>query len=57
MESIVEDVNRTSESQTGSLDGPEESKELGNQPKTGDGAEEQVSSQLMKKKPLMLSKF
>lgn len=52
MESIVEDVNRTSESQTGSLDGPEESKELGNQPKTGDGAEEQVSSQLMKKETL-----
>lgn len=52
MESIVEDVNRTSKSQVGSLDGPEASKELGDQPKTGDGAEEQVSEQLMEKETL-----
>lgn len=50
--SIVEDVNRVSESQTGTLDGEESSKELGDQPKTGDGAEEKTSASLMEKETL-----
>lgn len=49
---IVEDVNRMSQSQAGSAEGPEASKELGDQPQTGEGAEEQVSAQVMEKETL-----
>ncbi|EGU43383.1 TPR domain protein in aerotolerance operon [Vibrio ichthyoenteri ATCC 700023] len=47
---IVEDVNRTSESQAGSTDGPEESLELDqDKPRTGDGVDEETAQQLMQK--------
>lgn len=45
MQSIVDEVNRTSESQKGTTDGPEESFELGeDKPKTGDGADEMIDA-------------
>lgn len=50
---IVEEVNRTSESQAGTTDGPEESFELDDdQPRTGDGAEEETVAELMLKETL-----
>ncbi|MGR5388964.1 VWA domain-containing protein [Vibrio crassostreae] len=50
---IVEEVNRTSESQSGTTDGPEESLELeDDQPRTGDGAEEETVAELMLKETL-----
>lgn len=50
---IVEEVNRTSESQAGSTDGPEESLELDqDKPRTGDGVDEETAQQLMKKQQL-----
>lgn len=53
MQGIVDEVNRMSESQKGSTDGPEESFELGDdKPKTGDGADEKVDSALMKEEKL-----
>ncbi|RYU68772.1 VWA domain-containing protein [Aliivibrio finisterrensis] len=53
MQSIVDEVNRTSESQKGTTDGPEESFELADdQPKTGDGADEEVDASLMTKESL-----
>ncbi|MCP3697694.1 MAG: VWA domain-containing protein [Aliivibrio sp.] len=53
MQGIVDEVNRTSESQKGTTDGPEESFELGDdQPKTGDGADEEVDASLMTKESL-----
>ncbi|MGF1753356.1 VWA domain-containing protein [Vibrio makurazakiensis] len=52
-EGIVEDVNRTSESQSGTTDGPEESFELDDdKPRTGDGAEENTAAELMLKETL-----
>lgn len=42
---IVEDINRMSKSQVGTADGPGASRELGNEPQTGDGADEQASAQ------------
>lgn len=42
---IVDDVNRMSESQVGTADGPGASRELGNEAQTGDGAEEQASAE------------
>lgn len=42
---IVDDVNRMSKSQVGTADGPGASRELGNEPQTGDGAEEQASAE------------
>ena len=53
MQGIVDEVNRTSESQKGTTDGPEESFELADdQPKTGDGADEEVDASLMTKESL-----
>ena len=50
---IVEEVNRTSESQSGTTDGPEESLELeDDQPRTGDGVEEETVAELMLKETL-----
>lgn len=50
---IVEEVNRTSESQSSSSDGPEESLELDeSQPQTGDGADEETVEALMVKETL-----
>ncbi|MCK6262763.1 VWA domain-containing protein [Vibrio sp. ZSDE26] len=51
--SIIEEVNRTSESQSGTTDGPEESFELDeDQPRTGDGAEENTAAELLLKETL-----
>ncbi|WP_394165752.1 VWA domain-containing protein [Photobacterium piscicola] len=53
MQGIVDEVNRISESQKGSTDGPEESFELGDdKPKTGDGADEKVDAAMMAKEKL-----
>lgn len=53
MQGIVDEVNRISESQKGSTDGPEESFELGDdKPKTGDGADEKVDAAMMAKETL-----
>ncbi|KAB2824807.1 vWA domain-containing protein [Aliivibrio finisterrensis] len=53
MQGIVDEVNRTSESQKSTTDGPEESFELAeDQPKTGDGADEEVDASLMTKESL-----
>lgn len=53
MQGIVDEVNRMSESQKGTTDGPEESFELGDdKPRTGDGADEEVDSSLMTKESL-----
>ncbi|WP_295902515.1 VWA domain-containing protein [uncultured Vibrio sp.] len=50
---IIEEVNRTSESQSGTTDGPEESFELDDdKPRTGDGAEENTAAELMLKETL-----
>ncbi|WP_261904427.1 vWA domain-containing protein [Vibrio fortis] len=50
---IVEEVNRISESQSGTTDGPEESFELDqDKPRTGDGAEEETVAELMLKETL-----
>ncbi|UGA57517.1 VWA domain-containing protein [Vibrio sp. VB16] len=50
---IVEEVNRTSESQSGTTDGPEESIELdSDKPQKGDGAEEKTVAELMLKETL-----
>lgn len=53
MQGIVDEVNRMSESQKGTTDGPEESFELGDdKPKTGDGADEEVDASMMKEEKL-----
>ena len=53
MQGIVDEVNRMSESQKGTTDGPEESLELGDdKPKTGDGADEEVDASMMKEEKL-----
>jgi len=53
LNSIVEEVNRMSESQAGTTDGPEESFELADdKPRTGDGAEEETAAELMIKETL-----
>ncbi|MGR5065033.1 vWA domain-containing protein [Photobacterium sp. DNB22_13_2] len=50
---IVEEINRTSESQAGTTDGPEESFELGDdKPRTADGADEKTAAELMIKETL-----
>ncbi|CAE6954982.1 hypothetical protein ACOMICROBIO_LMKGKHOH_03412 [Vibrio sp. B1FIG11] len=49
---IVEEINRTSESQAGTTDGPEESFELGDNPQTADGANEETAAELMLKEKL-----
>ena len=49
---IVEEINRTSESQAGTTDGPEESFELGDNPQTADGADEKTTAELMLKEKL-----
>lgn len=47
---IVEEINRVSESQAGSTDGPQESIELNDdKPKKADGAEENTVAELMRK--------
>lgn len=43
IQTIVDDVNRMSKSQVGTPDGPGSSRELGDEPQTGDGAEEEAS--------------
>ncbi|MCL9776228.1 VWA domain-containing protein [Vibrio methylphosphonaticus] len=52
MESIIEEINRVSESQTNTTESMEESIELGDNPQTADGAEEMASGILMKKESL-----
>ncbi|MBC7002325.1 VWA domain-containing protein [Photobacterium sp. BZF1] len=50
---IVEEINRTSESQAGTTDGPEESFELSDdKPRTADGADEKTAAELMIKDTL-----
>ncbi|WP_083627268.1 vWA domain-containing protein [Vibrio ponticus] len=50
---IVEEINRTSESQAGTTDGPEESFELDDdKPRTADGADEETVAELMLKETL-----
>ncbi|HFQ5108482.1 TPA: VWA domain-containing protein [Vibrio vulnificus] len=49
---IVEEINRTSASQAGSTDGPEESIELGDNPQTADGVDEQTVAEMMLKETL-----
>ncbi|USD64270.1 VWA domain-containing protein [Vibrio sp. SCSIO 43136] len=50
---IVEEINRVSESQSGTTDGPEESFELPDEmPQTADGAEEKTADKLMLKETL-----
>ncbi|HDY7522425.1 TPA: VWA domain-containing protein [Vibrio vulnificus] len=44
---IVEEINRTSASQAGSTDGPEESIELGDNPQTAEGVDEQTVAEMM----------
>ncbi|MGR5145540.1 VWA domain-containing protein [Photobacterium alginatilyticum] len=53
MQGIVEEINRTSESQMGTTDGPEESFELADdQPRTADGADEKVDASMMVRQTL-----
>ncbi|GEA52671.1 transporter [Vibrio inusitatus NBRC 102082] len=52
MQAIVDEVNRLSESQAGTTDGPEDSMELGDKPQTGDGAEDQAVAAMMLKETL-----
>ncbi|PSW09993.1 VWA domain-containing protein [Photobacterium sanctipauli] len=53
LKGIVDEINRVSESQSGTTDGPEESFELGDdQPRTAEGAEEQVDASMMVRKTL-----
>lgn len=52
MQAIVDEVNRLSESQAGTTDGPEDSMELGDKPQTGDGAEDQAVASMMLKETL-----
>ncbi|MFS1984721.1 VWA domain-containing protein [Vibrio breoganii] len=52
MQTIVDEVNRLSESQAGTTDGPEDSMELGDKPQTGDGAEDQAVAAMMLKETL-----
>jgi len=52
LNSIVEEINRVSESQAGTTDGPEESFELDDKPRTADGAEEETIAELMLKETL-----
>ena len=52
MESIIDEINRVSESQTNTTESMEESIELGDNPQTADGAEEMASGILMKKETL-----
>ncbi|WP_420341484.1 vWA domain-containing protein [Vibrio vulnificus] len=49
---IVEEINRTSASQAGSTDGPEESIELGDNPQTAEGVDEQTVAEMMLKETL-----
>ncbi|MEJ3674436.1 VWA domain-containing protein [Vibrio vulnificus] len=49
---IVEEINRTSASQAGSTDGPEESIELGDNPQTAEGVDEQTVAEMMLKEAL-----
>ncbi|PSU34780.1 vWA domain-containing protein [Photobacterium lutimaris] len=50
---VVEEINRTSESQAGTTDGPEESFELSDdKPRTADGADEKTAAELMIKDTL-----
>ncbi|WP_234496939.1 vWA domain-containing protein [Vibrio maritimus] len=52
MSELVDEINRVSESQSGTTDGPEESMELGDNPRTADGADEETASQLLLKETL-----
>lgn len=53
LKSIVDEINRVSESQAGTTDGPEESFELDeDKPRTADGAEEETVAGLMLKEKL-----
>ncbi|KLV04019.1 hypothetical protein ABT56_15435 [Photobacterium aquae] len=54
---IVDDINQFSESQAGSSDGPEQSFELGDEPRTADGADEKTSAELMVKEHLSASEL
>ncbi|MGF1681657.1 VWA domain-containing protein [Photobacterium minamisatsumaniensis] len=52
LQGIVDEINRVSESQSGTTDGPEESFELGDRPRTADGADEEVSASMMVRETL-----
>ncbi|OBT13259.1 hypothetical protein A9264_14200 [Vibrio sp. UCD-FRSSP16_10] len=52
MQGIIDEVNRLSESQAGTTDGAEDSIELGDNPQTGDGAEDTAVEQMMLKETL-----
>ncbi|CAH0529651.1 VWA domain-containing protein [Vibrio hippocampi] len=52
MSELVDEINRLSASQAGSTDGPEESTELGDKPRTGEGADEKTTQQMMLKETL-----
>lgn len=49
---LVEEINRVSQSQIGTPDGPDSSQELGEQPQTGDGVNEQTAETFMQKETL-----
>jgi Ca-activated chloride channel family protein len=53
MSGIVDEINRASQSQTGTPDGPDHSRELPeNEPRTAEGAEEKVAAALMERETL-----
>ncbi len=53
MSGIVDEINRASQSQTGTPDGPDHSSELpDDEPRSADGAEETVASSLMARETL-----
>ncbi|MPW35853.1 VWA domain-containing protein [Vibrio sp. B1Z05] len=52
MQGIVDEVNRLSASQAGTTDGAEDSIELGDNPQTGDGAEDTAVAEMMLKESL-----
>ncbi|UXI04550.1 VWA domain-containing protein [Photobacterium sp. TY1-4] len=49
---LIEDINRMSESQTGTPDGPDASKALGDQPQTAEGAQETATQSLLEQETL-----
>ncbi|MGF1696037.1 VWA domain-containing protein [Vibrio lamellibrachiae] len=49
---LIDEINRLSESQMNTTEGPEESFELGDNPQTGDGAEEQVTEEYLMRESL-----
>ncbi|MCW8332585.1 vWA domain-containing protein [Vibrio paucivorans] len=52
MNALIEEIDRVSESQTNTTESMEESIELGDNPRTSEGAEEQAAAELMKRETL-----